>query len=443
MTTPGFNVVLPTIIVEASLNPNAPGQTSGTLLLDDATFGKLDTDTLGGVDTWTNITPWVKGFSVTRFSTRVQGPLYQWQPGTAQITLDNTDGRFDPDNLSGPYVTGGVSQIRAMVPVRIRAIFNGVTYYVFRGFADGWQEPQIVWANQPPYWTLSATDGFKALSNILLPTIGAVGANELSGARMQRILNSAGWYTGSGTGARKIDAGESQVQATTYGDYALNLLQTTADSEIGEVYIDGSGAFIFRQRQAYVIDSRSNTSQATFGDNPIGSEFPCATIARLDDDTTIGNDIQAQIVGSSNLQEVKNTTSIAQYLFPRTYNRTDLILTTDAAALQWAQWVLYISAFGENRFDSIVVDPSYQPLDLWPQVLGREIGDRITGVRRPLNVPGSVSKDGFIAAITHVWDTASSNWNTTWSLMDASKYGSFLTLDNPVSGQLDHNALVF
>jgi hypothetical protein len=142
-------------------------------------------------------------------------------------------------------------------------------------------------------------------------------------------------------------------------------------------------------------------------------------------------------------QEVQDTASIIKYLFPRTYARTDLILLADSDVLNWAQWVLYVARSGEDRFESLQIDPAADPVNLWPQVLGREIGDRIQVWHRPASVATPITKDCFITGITHTWDSPSSAWLTTWTLQDASKYGSFLTLDNPTLGQLDFNALTY
>lgn len=450
----GSNAILPQIIVEAALTPGNPVSGSGTMTLNSATFGLLDTDFLGTADSWTDISAFVRNFTITRTSTRVQGPLYQFQQGTVSIELDNSDGRFDPDNLSGPYVSGGVTQVHAMVPVRIRAVFND-TFYLFRGFADSWQESPVAFAGPESIWTLSASDGFKILNGVNLATISAAGSGELTGARMNRILDAAGWYTGQGGGARKIDSGSASLQATTFGDTALNLAQLAADSEIGEIYIDGSGAFVFRQRSALLSDARSTISQVTFSDTGTGGgtyptgyfgiytggQLPCAAIARADDDTTIANDVQATRVGGTQ-QEVMDAASIALYLFPRTYQRSDLILVGDSDALNWANWVLYISKTGEDRFDSVAVDPYALPSDLWPQVLAREIGDRITVTRNPPGV-STVTRDGFIVGITHQYDAVNSTWLTSYDLQDASKYSAFMTLNSSTSGLLNVDALAF
>lgn len=54
---------------------------------------------------WTDISAYARSGSITRAATRLAGPLYQYQAGTLTLQLKNGDARFDPDNLSGPYVT--------------------------------------------------------------------------------------------------------------------------------------------------------------------------------------------------------------------------------------------------------------------------------------------------------------------------------------------------
>ena len=424
----------------------SPVQPSTVLVLDDPVLGLLDTATLGTGVTWSSISPWVLSFGITRSSTRLAGPLWNYQAGTASILLDNSDGRFDVDNLAGPYVISGATQLLAMVPVRFRAIFAGVTYALYSGYADGWMPAQVTYAGSYAELTLPATDAFKVLGEITLPALGSPeGAGAAAGDRVADILTRAGWYTSAEFSA--IGAGSSTLQGTSLGDTALNLMQIATDSEIGQLYVNGAGAVEFRGRHQILTEARSNTVQAVFGDlpgtsHPAGTELACAAIGRASDDTTIANDVQATRVGGT-LQEVQDAASIARYLFPRSYARSDLILQNDPDALNWAQYVLYIAKGGEDRFETLAIDPAADPVNLWPQVLGREIGDRIQAWTRPASLPSPVSKDCFIAGITHAWDSGTSAWLTTWTLQDATKYGSFLTLDNPTLGQLDANALAF
>ena len=446
MTTP--LPILPQIIAEAGLVSASPVQPGTVLVLDDVTLGKLDTGTLGGDITWTDLsagfTQRVISFTITRPSSRLEGPLWQYQAATASILLDNSDGALDPDNLAGPYVTAGATELVPMVPVRVRAIFSGTAYSLYSGHADGWMPAQVTYEGGYAELTLPATDGFKILAGLTLPPAAAAGAGETTGARIGRILNAAGWYTGSAW--RTIATGKSTVQAYTAGDTPLNLMQVTSDSEIGQLYVDGTGRVVFRDRQQILTDTRSASVQAVFGDLPgtshtAGTELACAAVSRASDDTAIANDIQATRTGGT-LQEVQDAASESKYKFPRTYQRSDLILQNDSDALNWAQWVLYVAKDAPDRFDTLAVDPQADPGNLWPQCLSREIGDRIQVWHRPANV-AAFSRDCFITGITHQWDSVSSAWLTTWALQDASKYGSFLVLDDPVLGKLDSNAVSY
>jgi len=342
-----------------------------------------------------------------------------------------------------------VTQVLPMVPIKVTATWNSVTYPLFYGYANAWTDAAL---NNPRYaeTTLTATDAFGIFALNSLPAAAPVGAGDDSGSRADRILDWAGWPPQH----RLLDIGDSTLQATAMGDYVLNLLQLTADSEIGEVYVNGSGQVVFRHRQGILADTRSTTPQAVFGDRPgtahtAGTEWPYTSVTRADDSTTMANDVQITAAGSGNLQEAQDY--VSQFVYGGgdgggcavTYARTDLLLQSDVDALAYAGWVLYISASDEDRMDQLIVSPMRDPSDLYPQVLGREIGDRIQIWRRPPNVAAPVSKDCFIRGIEHDFDASGHAWTTTWTLQSAAKYGSFLTLNSATAGLLDSNALAY
>jgi hypothetical protein len=587
----------PGIIVEAGFTPAGPGTGVTDLILGDPSSGLLGTGTLGTSTVWTTLNgympdgiPVIQSITITRSSTRQQGPLTTYEAGTCTIVLANSDGRFSPENLAGPYVTGGVTQVRPMIPVRVRATWGSPAYTLFTGYVRSWTPPTAQLGPDYDYTIAEATDAFCVLAGVTIPAAALAGAGELSGARVNRILAAAGWYS-TAQGLSDIDAGQSRVQGTTLGATALSLLQTAADSEIADLYIDGSGRVTFRDRHAPLTDPRSTTVQAVFGDRPgdplwqvqwtgdgvtatpgaqsqqisgvvtpggtyqasalfyspqgwsngqlnilwftsgggfistgagiqasipagavtlvttgtltapataarytivpqmtgtpassvvmnaawnhgaaIGelssnpgpwtwsgnnnatvtnlgtapaawypAELPYTEITRPDDDTTMANDIQATIAGSSSMQEAKDAASITRFLFPRTYERSDLILQTDADALGWAQYVLAISKNDESRFDALTLQADASPDSLFPQVLGRDLGDRIQVWRHP---PGTapISKDCFIRSITHTITV--DGWVTEWGLQNAARY-SFMVLGDPTLGTLGSNALAF
>lgn len=432
-----------TIIVELALTASAAAQATGVLLLDDVTFGLLDTGVLGDADTWSDVTSYVRSGTVSRPYTRQQGPLATYQAGTGSVVVNNASGDWDPDNTTGAFAAAGVSKLLPMVPYRIRVIYLGTSYPLWQGFTDSFTDDG---SNRGPRYAESVipgTDAFKILAGINVPTVIAVGGGEDTGTRISRILAAAGWYTDPTR--REIATGDSTLQSTTFGSSALSLCQLAADSEIGEFYADEQGRPFFRNRTGILTDTRSNTVQCVLGDSPgtshtAGTELPYTLLPRTTDDTALCNDVQATMVGGT-LQEVTDTTSIATYIFPRTFARDDLILTTDADTLAWAQFVLYASKNAVSRFDTVQINPLRSPADLWPQVLGRQIGDRIQIWRRPPGVT-AFSKDCFIRGIAHSFDVSAQSWVTTWQLETAANY-SFLTLDDAILGALDSNALAF
>ena len=547
----------PLITVEAGFLPVAPGLSGTAFLLDDPASGKLDTGTLGPATAWTTLggympggEPVIQSVATARASTRQQGLLITYQSGTCSIALSNSDARFSPENLAGPYVVSGVTQVRPMIPVRVRVTWGSTTYGLFSGYVRSWVPPTAQNGPDYDYTVAEAADAMCVLEGVTIPAAGSPqGAGELSGARAARILAAAGWYNVA-QALSSIGAGRSALQGTTFGATALSLLQLTADSEIGELYVDGSGRVTFRDRYAPLLDARSNTVQAVFGDSPgtsqpAGTELAYEDITRPDDDTTMANDIQATREGGT-LQHVTDAASVARFLFPRSYARSDLILQADLDALNWAQYVLAISKDDESRFDSLTIHADADPDNLFPQVLGRDIGDRIQVWRRPAQasgipyssatvtspgtfanvlfltvapgtytvtwtvtlagtagpadannfrlingvtviansvnagapgvypqapqtftvtagnpdiqigtagntpttgavygaaVPSPIVKDCFISSIEHAVTVDS--WMTVWGLRDATRYGSFLVLDNPTLGALDANSLAF
>ena len=317
-----------------------------------------------------------------------------------------------------------------------------VTYNLFTGTADAWTDTGL---NNPNYaeTVLTATDGFEGLSIIQLPAAPSnTGILEDSGARITRILNAAGWPAA----ARAITTGDSIQQGESFGSDALSLLQLTAATEAGELYINGAGNVVFRHRQAILEDTRSSTPQGVFGDQPgtshtAGTELAgLGALGRAIDNTTIANDIQITAVAyvfdlSPALQEAQDLPS-QSVNGVRTYSRTDLLLVSDPIAYQYAAWVLALSKNPEDRFDTLTVNPRRDPVRLYPQALGREVGDRIETWRTPPGV-SRFSKDSFIRGIQHVFDASSQTWATTWTLQNTARYDQVLILDSATKGLID------
>lgn len=416
---------MPTPILEAAFPVGA--STSNYLTLGDTARGKLGTGTLGpSAGVFVDVTPYQMGMTVKRSVSQVDGPILRFESGQLGASLKNTDRRFDPTNTSGPYTSGGVTQVTPMRAVRLRATWAGVTYNVYRGFADDWD----IGYRLPNYSTvdLSTSDALRMLARDR-SAVAPVGAGELSGARINRILDSINWPVTD----RIIAAGASTLQATDLSGDALTEAQTVADTEAGELYVDAAGRVVFRGRLNILTDARSATSQATFG---VGG------LAVYDVDLTYSGEALVNRVSGTRVggveQVAENLASETAY-FTHTYSRSDLLMQSDAEALNWANFVLYLSKDPELRVQSMEIRPRRDPTNLFPQVLGREIGDRVTVAWQPPG-GGTITRDVFIRGIEHAISV--DNWVTKWTFQSATRY-AFLTLGHPSLGGLGSNALAY
>ena len=402
---------------------------SDLLELNDATRGKLGTGKLGsglGGSVFVDITPYARSFTTRRGATRADGPVLRYEAGTSSTVLRNDDRRFDPTNLSGPYVSAGVTQVQPMRSIRHRATWAGTTYELWRGYADSWDVgyPDSRYSEV----TLSATDAFKVFQAYNRIAVGAAGAGEDSGTRIGRVLDSVSWASTD----RDLATGDTTLQATTLEGVALDELQLVGESELGELFMDAGGRVVFRNRQAILTDARSNTSQATFGPG----NLPYQDVTLAYDDTTLVNLAQVTREGGAT-QTAQDDTSIATYL-THTSTQDGLLMENDTEAQSYAQFVVFIGKDPELRFTQMVVKPQRDPANLWPQVLGREVGDRITVKLDPPGGGDTISRDVFIRGIEHAASPGS--WQTTWTLQSATKY-AFFVLNNATLGKLDSNAL--
>jgi hypothetical protein len=589
--------------------------TSDYLHLDDEVRGLLDVATLGPVDgVWTQLPDAsVRRVHIQRGATRID-PVIRYEAGTAAVELNNQDRRFDPTNLSGPYVAAGTTQVTPMRAVRISAVGGGIRRQLWRGFTDEWK---IRYEELTSYAEMLGTDATKVLANNVRTAVAGVGAGEDTGARIDRILDSANWSATD----RNIFPGDTTLQATTLEGNVWTELLIAQDTEFGELYIDQLGSVQFRNRHSVMTRQRSISAQACFGDNPVapgtvetginlatnpsletdlanwtgggfanpptvtrssaqarfgtwsalatwatasggdlpqvqyeatglsagvtytascyayvptgspgvamfsptGAQWGTGTLSAFDtwvrlewtgqaagdtlliqfwpygavttagqevyldgmmieegsaasttyvdgdqassewdgtahasasrrlpelpyhdveivyDDTLIANKVTITRAGGT-AQTVEDLTSQATYLI-RTYTRDDLIMQTNAAALEYAEFLLYQTKDPELRFATLTLKPLRDEFALWPQVLARRIGDRIRIIRRPPG-GGTITRECFIRGIEHDITMDGPDWVTKWTLQSATKFAYFV-LDHNALGVLDENALGF
>lgn len=259
------------------------------------------------------------------------------------------------------------------------------------------------------------------------------GTDQLSGARIQAILNNGGWPES----ARVIDTGTITVSGAQQVDGSLlGQMQAVSDAELGQVFVSREGNLVFRQRYSELLSTASGTSNATFGPDP-NDTCPYRNLSFAYKDDQLKNQVSASRINGTTRTTVQDNASIALYGV-RSEDLSDLLVTTEQAVRQIAELYLRVYASPEYFPEAMQITPEAKPSTLYPQVLGRELRDRIT---LQFTAPGGIARtvDCFVDGVEHTISPGS--WETTFNLTTTATYDTFFILDSSTSGVLGTNTL--
>jgi hypothetical protein len=266
-----------------------------------------------------------------------------FQTGTLSLRIVDTNGDFNPQNTSGPYY----NLLSPMRKVQITATYSGVTYPIFSGFITGYNTVTPKNKGELTYTTITAVDAMRLAQNAQISTVTSAAAGNLSGTRINQILDQIAWPTSQ----RDIDAGLTTLQADPgTARTALAAMQTATTSEYGAFYVDATGSFTFQDRTV-AVKSVLNTP-TVFTDDGTGIAYFNA-VWRLDD-TQVFNSASITATGLAT-QTATNTASIAKY-FLHSYNLQNQLMQTTAEALNYAQAYVASRAETSIRCDLLELD---------------------------------------------------------------------------------------
>ena len=274
----------------------------------------------------------------------------QFQTGALTLRIVDQNGDFNPQNVTGPYY----NLLTPMKKVQITATFNNVTYPIFSGFITSYVTTYPDDSGEDlAITTIQAVDAFRLAQIAQISTVTDATAGQLSGTRINKILDQIDWPESM----RDIDAGLTTMQADPGTNRtALSALTTVSTSEYGALYVDGYGSFVFQDR-AVTVGSIGATP-TVFADNGTGIVYFDASW--ILNDVLIFNKATITRTGGS-AQVASNQASIDKY-FLHSYFQDNLLMQTDAVALDYAQ--AYVASRAETtiRCDAIVLDlytPNY------------------------------------------------------------------------------------
>jgi hypothetical protein len=350
----------------------------------------------------------------------------QFQTGTLSLRIVDQNGDFNPQNPAGPYY----NLLTPMRKVQITATYGATTYPIFSGFITSYTTTTPKNANDVVYTTIQAVDAFRLAQNAQISTVAGTSAGQLSGARINALLDAIDWPVSM----RDVDAGLTTMQADPgTARTSLAAMQTVEISEYGALYVDAAGSFVFQDRN--VTAGSTGATPTVFNDN--GSDISYFNAVWRLDDTLVYNSASITRTGGT-AQVATNQASIDKY-FIHSYNQQNLLMETDAVALDYAQAYVASRAETSIRCDAIQLDlytDNYNTgiiaaLDL----------DYFDPVTITTNQPGGSTLTKTLQVFGVAQSITPNSWKTTLTTLEPIIDG--FILDSAIYGLLDSGVLSY
>lgn len=384
--------------------------------LDNATYGKLNTGTLGGL-AYADLTQYVESVNIKRGRNR---QLDQFNAGTATIAFNNKTRILDPLNTASiyyPYVT-------PRCPIIIKA--NGSAIYT--GVVSDWNLDYDL-ANQDMMYA-SCTDAFTILANQNLNAFTP--AAELSSARINTVLDRSEILY---QGPRSIGTGSSTLgaYAVAQDENVLSYLQTVTKSEQGYLYIAADGTLTFKGRTSVL----NPVSGATF--NTDGTGIAYQTLQNQYGDELLYNYIVTQSPAGA-AQTNSDATSIALYQ-SQNLSYIDLLNSTTSEVNSLGAYLLGKFKNPVLRFTGLSTQLAALSTTNVNTCLAIDLTSIVTVVKTFVTgTPSSDTQTLIVSGVAHNITPGSHIVTYTFESTDQNQY---LTLDNTIFGTLNNNLLAF
>jgi hypothetical protein len=351
-----------------------------------------------------------------------------FQTGSMTLRIVDQNGDFNPQNPASPYFTF----LTPMKKVQITATYNNVTYPIFSGFITSYVTtyPDDSGFDELAITTIQAVDAFRLAQLAQISTVAGTSAGQLSGARINDILDEIDWPQSM----RDIDTGLTTLQADPGTNRtALQALTIASESEYGALYVDAAGSFVFQDR-AVTVASIAGTP-TIFADDGTGIDYFDA--AWIINDVLIFNKATITRVGGT-AQVATNQASIDKY-FLHSYFLDNLLMETDAVALDYARAYVASRAETSIRCDAIVLDlytPNYDPGVV--AALDLDFFDPITVLTTQ---PGGSTIEKTLQIFGVRMNITPNSWKTTFTTLEPVIDG--FIIGNVNYGVLDQNVLSY
>jgi len=425
-------MALPTLHVEIDFSS---GPSFGyPFILDSSSFGILDTNVLADAPAdIVDISTQVRRVSTRRGRNRI---LANFEAGTATVTLNDPNSDFNPQNVSSPYY----GKLLPLRKIRIYASTtlsgNPVNINLFSGYITSYDTSFYQGTTQDATVTLQCVDGFRLLANVSteIPPVPGATAGQLSGTRVDTLLDFADFPDS----LMLLEPGNSTMQADPGGNRSiLQAIQTVEQSEFGAFFMGRDGKATFLDRSTVSILADTNPKVYTDQYPLSATEYPYASVDFAFDDQLVLNDVSITRLGGTP-QIVTDQPSIDTYFY-KSGQRTDLLMQTDAEALDQAQMLVASRKDANLRIDSMTLSLNADVSEI--NTFDNLRLDIYTLINITKSMPGgsTITRELFVQGVNH--DITPGQWNI--KVFTAEPIIQAFILDSSTQGILDTNVLTY
>lgn len=398
--------------------------------------------------------------------------IAQFTTGNSVVILENRDRRFDPLYVLGPYY--------GLIKPRIRLVVSKDSISLFDGFVDDWDYNYDVSSQSTT--TVICIDGMGLLSQTALSE--HTNTQQSPAERITTVINRD---EVSYQGSTDLDGGLTALTADTVSDNTntISYLQTIADTDLGRLFVDGSGVLRYRSRidgvaqdpivifcdpnDAYLAQLQLLSSATLWFDadspEPVRNDGSAAALSQIASQTypydtadpdyvpplipfqgveveygteRLYNRISITRFGGTAAAVANDTDSQAEYSI-RNYGEQGLLFIDDITTQNYTDYLLTIYAEPQTRVVSHTIQLEAVSDTVKQYLMHLEIGDVVRTIWAPNQVGQALDVNSFIEAIQHT--IAPKSHRMTIKLVPRERRG--FILDSLTDGILDTSEITY
>lgn len=328
------------------------------------------------------------------------------EAGYAVITIIDENGDFNPDNDASPYY----GKLKPGNKIRLYPNYNdgtGSFRYpdIFTGYVFNYGTRFSMGVNQANQITIEAYDAFKIFNSVSITEVTNSTTGDSSDERIGQILDEISWPAGLRTfETSALSLADDQGDLRT----VLDAIRQVEDTEVGLVFVDGSGKVEFKNRTT--ANSQPDYDSAyKFSDD--GTETSYNDLRLTQNDDVLINRVTVKSFNNSTEVTVFDSTSETTY-FSRSAERGNVLLTSTTDLTSVANQLLANYKDSSLQIERIILNLSeYEQIDRVIAGLYFDIFEIPVWIKKTLPGNTSITRLGYLQGVNH--DITSNTWLVT------------------------------